>query len=208
MTSKRRWSLVVAAIVASLTFGGLVTLTTPAGAALATNWGKIWKTKLQPKADKRYYKKTQANKKFAPKPGLIRGTYFAGGTSPSGSILLSGGSISFGVAFSAAPTPHYISIGDPVPVGCSGTAEAPNADPGHLCMFETRAENVTSNKGPLRPDGGVGTTPFGAGVFAYTVAAGQGAILGTWAARPLKPVYGPTLPKPGPASSPSGGLTR
>ena len=44
---------------------------TPAGAEVAqmaaTNWKKIWKQELQPQADKRYYKKKNADKKFAAK---------------------------------------------------------------------------------------------------------------------------------------------
>ena len=44
---------------------------TPAGAevssAVATNWKKIWKKNLKPLADKRYYKKSQSDAKYASK---------------------------------------------------------------------------------------------------------------------------------------------
>lgn len=44
---------------------------TPAGAevsqAVATNWKKIWKQKLRPLADRRYYTKAQSDSKYQPK---------------------------------------------------------------------------------------------------------------------------------------------
>src|SRR6478672_10308357 len=50
--------------------------------------------------------------------------------------------ISFQQALASAPTPHLIRIGGLPPTGCSGTATAPVAAPGHLCMWETYALGV------------------------------------------------------------------
>ncbi len=161
-------------------------------------------TKVQ--SDANYFTKAQSDAKYAPSIKLLRGSFFAGGTSPAGSVLISGGAISFGVTFSAAPTPHYIPVGAPVPVGCLGDANNPDALPGHLCLFETLATNVTANRGTLDNSGGIGSTPFGAGVFGFSVAAGQAHMLGTWAARPISLVATASPVNPGAHSSGSGGL--
>lgn len=61
----------IAAIIIGVLIGGGLMAVTPAGAEVAqmaaTNWKKIWKQELQPQADKRYYKKKNADKKFAAK---------------------------------------------------------------------------------------------------------------------------------------------
>ncbi len=41
--------------------------------------------------------------------------------------------------------PHYIKVGDPTIAECPGTAEAPNALAGHLCLFEYFAKNRSTN---------------------------------------------------------------
>ena len=45
--------------------------------------------------------------------------------------------ISFPVPLASAPTAHLVGAGQPPPAGCSGSVDAPAADPGHLCVFET-----------------------------------------------------------------------
>lgn len=71
MSSRRTVrQLVVAVLVGVLVGGGLMAVT-PAGAevssALATNWKKIWKKEIRPRADKRYYTKKQSDGKYQPK---------------------------------------------------------------------------------------------------------------------------------------------
>ncbi|MCD6639390.1 MAG: hypothetical protein LT071_05695 [Nocardioides sp.] len=202
---------VVALLIGVLLGGGLMTVT-PAGAtvqqAAATNWAKIWKKKLRPLADKRYarkgssYTKAQSDAKYAPAQRLYRGTIMMIGNAP-GAGAGDGHGISFGATFPSAPTPHYIKLGDPVPAGCSGTAAAPDAAPGHLCVFESEAANVGTNRGICR--GGSAscsaTDPFGATVYAYANAAGTFEVLGTWAARPSGPVVNPRF-----APAPSGAV--
>jgi hypothetical protein len=222
--------LVVAVLLGVLVGGGLMAVT-PAGAevsqAVATNWKKIWKKNLKPLADKRYYTKSKSDAKYQAKGSyetagsgyskaesdakyqsktqVIRGTFFAGGNSAAGSTLISGGGISFGVTFSAAPTVHYIKVGDPIPADCPGTAAAPDASPGHLCVFESNVSNMSLNRGTLNLDAGNGATPYGAGVYGFTAAAGQGHMLGSWAARPLATTQNGRI-RPTRAGNASGGL--
>lgn len=71
MSSRRSVrQLIVAVLLGVLVGGGLMAIT-PAGAevsqSLATSWKKIWKKELKPLADKRYYKKSQSDGKYASK---------------------------------------------------------------------------------------------------------------------------------------------
>lgn len=183
MKQKRRWSLMIAGLCASLMFGGLVALGTPAGAKLATNWGNIWKTKLQPKADKRYYKKSIANQKFAPKPTTLRGVYLITGNAAAPKDNY-GADISFGFNFKSIPAPHYIMPEAKVPEGCSGTPAAPEADAGHLCVFAQRSINANVVLGNAA--GIIGPpSSFGAMVYARAEDKGEVYAYGSWAATPL-----------------------
>lgn len=210
MQLSQRGKNVIAGLVAGVVIGGGLATVTPAGAA-AINWKTVWKKEIKPRADKRYYTKTNANQTFTTQAGLSStlGGYYTKAQSDAkyapaqplyrGSIMLQGTAtaagvspgaatgISFGATFSAAPTPHYIKLGTAVPAGCLGTAAAPNAQPGHLCIFETEAVNVATNRGVCAPGSGScgAVDPWGAGVFSYSAAAGQWEILASWAARPL-----------------------
>lgn len=151
-----------------------------------------------------YYTKTQADAKYAPAQPLYRGSYMVFGNGPAASFGDSA-SISFGATFPAAPVTHYIKLGDPVPVGCSGTSVAPNAAPGHLCVFESYTSNLSSNRGICRGSAPVIcglADPFGATIYTYIGAAGDFSLYGTWAARPGGPVVNPAFaPAPQGASN-------
>jgi hypothetical protein len=244
MQSRSSLKRAVAAVVAGVLIGGAVTTVTPAGAEVsqfaATNWKKIWKKKLQPQADKRYYSKTasdtkystktevgaalggyytkaqadaalggyytkaqtdakyqpvgtyaaagssytkaESDAKYAPYPSVIRGTTMQATLADAAGGRV-GGHISWGVTLSAAPTPHYIPSGAPVPAGCSGTAAAPNAAAGHLCVFEIYSSNNTGNI-IATPAGTAGATALGAVLFASSAGAGETVITTSWAVRP------------------------
>jgi len=82
--------------------------------------------------------------------------------------------ISFGYNVSPAPTLHYVRVGDPTPVGCTGNGANPGAQPGHLCIFETNSFNLTFRN------------PFMVGSSGAAVALGASAAntyyaIGTWA---------------------------
>jgi hypothetical protein len=264
MKSRASLKRAVAAVAVGVIIGGGVTIVTPAGAEVsqfaATNWKKIWKKKLQPQADKRYYTKAasdtkyaaagsayskaeveaklggyytkaqadaalggyytkaqadakyqpvgnyaaagssytkaESDAKYAPAQPLYRGTFMLAGTASG--ITHYSQSISFGATFSVAPTTHYIQQGGLLPAGCSGTAAAPNAQAGHLCVFEgfKSGANWAANRGICNSTGNCSSSnTYGAAVYAYTTGAGFGEIMGSWAARPAA-VVNPSIAKP------------
>jgi hypothetical protein len=71
MSSRRSVRQLLVAVLLGVLVGGGLMAVTPAGAevssAVATNWKKIWKKNLKPLADKRYYKKSQSDAKYASK---------------------------------------------------------------------------------------------------------------------------------------------
>jgi hypothetical protein len=133
-------------------------------------------------SDTKYYSKTETDAKYQVKPATYRGTYFISGTG-AGSLVSD--SISYGVHLAAAPTAHYIPLGGAVPTGCTGTAAAPNADPGHLCVWETTAVNVNVGRYVTNPAFTPNTaTTVGAYLFGSVAGAGNGYYGGTWVMRP------------------------
>lgn len=69
MQSRGNLKRAIVAVVIGVLIGGGITAISPAGAEVsqfaATNWKKIWKKKLQPRADKRYYTKSASNARYA-----------------------------------------------------------------------------------------------------------------------------------------------
>jgi hypothetical protein len=121
---------------------------------------------------------------FAPYPKVIRGTFAMGVTAAAiGSSMLA--DISFGWTLPSAPIAHYIPIGGPVPAGCSGTAAAPNASPGHLCIFEAiNAGSVTSTGVCSLANTCPAADRTGAVVYGYSSTTGLSQVAGSWAVRP------------------------
>jgi len=109
-----------------------------------------------------------------PSGKTIRGSYSLGGTGAAGAALANT-EISFGFRFAAEPMPHLIQMGDAAPAGCPGTAVLPEADPGHLCIYE---DSVTNTQGILPNTVEV----TGATIFIRSEAAGDFFSFGTWAA--------------------------
>ena len=111
----------------------------------------------------------------------LRGIVALGGqAAATGAIIRQ--PISFGFTLAAEPIGHYIAVGDVLPAGCTGTAEAPGAASGHLCIFE--AGSIGSpTAGPGNPVTSVPntTSTFGASVSATSTAAGSFGIRGSWA---------------------------
>jgi hypothetical protein len=72
----------------------------------------------------------------------MRGEWvIAGGAYAAGVFL--GSAVSFPFRLAAPPTVHFIPAGGTAPTGCSGDVQAPEAAPGHLCVFEYFRSNVT-----------------------------------------------------------------
>jgi hypothetical protein len=90
--------------------------------------------------------------------------------------------ISFAFALAEAPTPHYIAYGTSPPSACPGTPADPQAQPGHLCVYESvPASNSTGRV--FDPLSGADDTAnrFGAGVAATSQGTGDYRVRGTWA---------------------------
>jgi hypothetical protein len=102
MSSRRSIRRPLVALLAGVLVGGGLMAVTPAGAevsnAVATNWKKIWKKELRPRADQRYYTKKTSDARYQPK-----GSYETAGSGytkaetdtkyqPKGSYALTGSS--------------------------------------------------------------------------------------------------------------------
>lgn len=212
MNSRSRVRHGIAVILIGVLVGGGLMAITPAGAEvsqMATNWTKIWKKKLQPQADKRYYKKSESDAKYATKTESdakyqAKGSYATAGSSYTkaesdakyavkpvvlrGDWVITGvpagdigtASVGFGVTLPAAPTAHYIAAGATPPPGCSGSYSSPGASAGHLCVFEYGAVNA-NNKNVCRIGGACpAADPWGFYVR-FDATAGIAYSWGTWA---------------------------
>ena len=122
--------------------------------------------------------------------GTVRGNY-AINFEPEGASEEGIDNISFGITFSAAPTPHLILVGNTPPAECPGTSAQPEAAPGHLCVYESYAFNrVTSSAETcIAKAGGTWicdqTDPWGATVWINSATdTGRTVSVGSWAATP------------------------
>jgi hypothetical protein len=144
-------------------------------------------TKTQ--SDTNYYTKPQSDAKYAPNAPVLRGSWMLVGANAYASA-----GISLGQGFSEAPTVRYVSIGEALPAGCSGSASTPNAAPGYLCVFES-LNSIASAPNMCRSIIPVNCSPEIADAFGTTLYASFGALAeinGTWAARPMA-LAAPTL---------------
>jgi len=119
----------------------------------------------------------------SPRPVTLRGNYAVLFTAAAGSAL--GASvIGFGRALPSPPSvtdADIIAEGATPTVRCPGTADAPQAAPGVLCLYERSRVNVVTT-GVRTDNNAVSTSdPFGAFVFARANAAGPVSAIGTWA---------------------------
>jgi len=150
---------------------------------------------------------------FAPYPKVLRGNFGMGATAAAvGATVM--GDISFGWTLPSAPTAHYIKVGDPLPAGCLGSAVAPNAAPGHLCIFERVVfGSGFSNIGVCDSTGFAcpGADRGGAILYGYTTGTGLAQVLGTWAVRPTSVTAAriqPGVEKPATSKRASGSVGR
>ena len=140
------------------------------------------------------YSKADSDAKYQAKTQLIRGAYMLGGTGAAAGEFFQD-AISYGVTLSAAPTVHFIPMGAAVPNGCLGTAAAPDAVAGHLCVFETAATNMAVS-GIYQVTGAGGSSTMGAIVTGGNPAIGQTYSAGSWAVRPLAVTSARVKPQP------------
>lgn len=89
---------------------------------------------------------------------------------------------SFPVPLATAPIANFIPVGGPPTAACAGTAAAPTATAGNLCVYEATAANRTFTCiANVSASTSCGTNPFGAAVVVTAVAAGQIFSYGSWA---------------------------
>jgi hypothetical protein len=118
--------------------------------------------------------------------GLMRGTWISGGARSGAAQSFAISAITYQVPLATAPTPHIIQPAAAPPAGCSGSASAPNASPGHLCIFITiqTNNNSTSQCNLINNTcGGSASTRFGVGVQTFATADGVFYAAGNWAVR-------------------------
>ncbi len=132
------------------------------------------------------YSKAESDARYRRATELVRGnTLIVFSATAAGQ--LGAADISFGSSFSAAPTVHIIPVGGVAPAGCSGTVAAPDAAPGHLCIFQTftsGASGLTACK-PSTAACINSADPWGTVVYASSTAATTAQNFAVWAARPL-----------------------
>lgn len=138
------------------------------------------------------YTKAESDQKYVAKPALITGSWGIGSAPTNGYPI---GTITFGAVLSAAPTTHFIDAGAVAPPQCPGTADAPNAQAGHLCVWAQQNSNIS---GPylfgVRADSALVTG---------SATSNSGYAWGTWAVRPAGYAAPLTIAKSSPV--PSGG---
>jgi hypothetical protein len=114
-----------------------------------------------------------------PSGKTIRGNWVVGGTAagPGDTFY---GSISFVYALSAAPTADYVYFGTHPP-GCNGSVSSPQADPGHLCVYELQSINA-GRRNVKAPGGSEGSANAnGTGIFVMAILGGGTRAEGAWA---------------------------
>jgi hypothetical protein len=149
------------------------------------------------------YTKAESDAKYAPYPKTIRGTYMASDTVPAAGFVFS--SISYGATLNTAPTVVFKPLGGPANANCTGTAAAPAAAPGFLCIYEGAATNADSFTSASAA-GSVGvSSPFGLIIRFSAPAAGLSVSLGGWAVTPGNGVSS-ARPAPQPESGAGGVL--
>jgi hypothetical protein len=111
-----------------------------------------------------------------PSGKTARGAYAASGFATAGAQVFRDAQ-SFFYQLATEPTDtHFVADGSPAPPECPGTKELPQAQPGHLCVYEHVSQNATT-----LIDDPAGTTRQGFIIQTSSVAGGQVQSRGTWA---------------------------
>lgn len=107
----------------------------------------------------------------------LRGRYdIFGNTTGQNDNTLGADGISFVYILSSSPQAHFIPYGTTPPPQCPGMASFPEAQPGHLCVYEEDRENIATGW----PTFYVRDT-YGFGIWAAAANEGHARSFGTWA---------------------------
>jgi hypothetical protein len=92
--------------------------------------------------------------------------------------------VSFGQRFAVAPTAHYIKLGGIAPTACPGNAANPQAQAGHLCVYESFASDNAAGANLFNPLAVLESSSSRFGFGVYTQGSGEAfyELGGTWAA--------------------------
>jgi hypothetical protein len=112
-----------------------------------------------------------------PSGATIRGAYAVSGTASAGEAVRDAPSFIF--TLPADPTTHFIVAGTTPPAECPGTYNFPEAQPGHLCVYER--VRVGSPSIVIDYPGDTGSARAGFIVQTTLAAAGAFQSRGTWA---------------------------
>lgn len=117
-----------------------------------------------------------------PSGASLKGAYGAIGSSSAG-LQRMGAAISFGIPLAVAPIPNFLSVGEGPTAACPGSASAPTATAGNLCIYEAQRSNILSAgfEDPITGATGSTVQPFGAEVVGLTSVAGNYDESGSWA---------------------------
>jgi hypothetical protein len=115
-----------------------------------------------------------------PSGKTMRGAYTLGWSAAAPSGLAVDG-YSFGFRLASAPIAHYIAQGTPPPAQCPGSASEPEAQAGHLCVYEAKKTNVSSFAIGNPITNGPGASRYGFFIQTQATAAGFFYSNGTWA---------------------------
>lgn len=113
-----------------------------------------------------------------PSGKTLRGVFAPGGTAAGPGSLAQEG-ISFGFSLPTNPVAHFIPTG--TTPECPGTVHIPQAQPGHLCVYESLFSNVISARVFNPVDNATGSAVRGFGVEIFSAAAGEFWAQGSWA---------------------------
>ena len=106
----------------------------------------------------------------------LRGRYDIYGNSTGSSEEFGADGISYVYTFRSLPQAHFIPLGTTPPPECPGMPGSPEAQPGHLCVYEQDRENIA----PGYPTFYVQDT-YGFGIWAGPLTVGHFRSYGTWA---------------------------
>jgi hypothetical protein len=112
-----------------------------------------------------------------PSGATLRGTYAASGTAATAGVVVRDAP-SFALRVPADWTSHVILSGATAPATCPGTVNAPEAQAGHLCVYEGFGNNRAL---VVDAAADTGSTSFGWIAQIASVAAGSFQSRGTWA---------------------------
>ncbi len=90
--------------------------------------------------------------------------------------------ISFGFTLASPPQVHFIKTGTAPPATCPGTVTSPQANAGHLCVYESATiANAGADRNAWTLPAGAAAGTIGASVYTSSAGAGNYYDFGTWA---------------------------